>query len=240
MIKNSELEHDKKILEGAEKVWGRSGEAGKRRLKRRAEMVIEYCGIDSGKRVLEIGCGTGTLTESLVATGAELVATDIFEDFLKVVEGKIGQNKNVSFRIVDAETLDGFVDESFDAVVGLSILHHLDIDKTFAAIKRVLKPGGKLAFAEPNMMNPQIVVQKNIPPIKKMMGDSPEETAFFRWPLANKLKGLGFSEINIVPFDFLHPSVPNFLAPLVDKLGFLIEKLPLREIAGSLFIGAKK
>jgi ubiquinone/menaquinone biosynthesis C-methylase UbiE len=240
MIKQNELEHDKKILSEAEKIWGRSGEAGKRRLERRANMVVEYCQIGPGKKVLEIGCGTGTLTEVLAKTGAAVTATDIFQDFLNAVEKKIGQNPNINYKIADAETLEGFEDASFDAVVGLSILHHLDVEKTLANIYRVLKPGGLLAFAEPNMLNPQIALQKNIPPLKKLLGDSPDETAFFRWPFAKKLKEKGFSDIKVVPFDFLHPAIPNFLAPLADNFGFFLEKLPIREIAGSLFIGAKK
>jgi ubiquinone/menaquinone biosynthesis C-methylase UbiE len=240
MIKENELEHDRKILANAEKVWGRAGEAGRRRLARRAQMVVEHCSIGPGKTVLEIGCGTGTLTEVLAKTGATVVATDIFQDFLNAVEGKIGHNPNISYKIADAETLEGLPDASFDAVVGLSILHHLDVNKTLASIKRVLKPGGMLAFAEPNMLNPQIALQKNIPPLKKLLGDSPDETAFFRWPFAKKLKSAGYSEIKVVPFDFLHPSIPNFLAPLADRFGALLERLPLREIAGSLFIAAKK
>lgn len=241
MIKENELAHDKKILANAEKVWGRAGEAGRRRLGRRAKMVIDYCQLGAGKRVLEIGCGTGTLTEELVKTGATVVATDIFQEFLRAVENRIGVRESVSYQIADAETLEGFADESFDAVVGLSILHHLDVDKTLSNIRRVLKPGGFIAFAEPNMLNPQIALQKNIPLLKKIMGDSPDETAFFRWPFAKKLKDGGFSNSVVVPFDFLHPIIPDFLAAAVDGLGLFLEKIPLiKEIAGSVFIGAKK
>lgn len=241
MIKENELAHDRKILAQAEKIWGRAGEAGKRRLNRRAKLVVDYCQLGAGKKVLEIGCGTGTLTEELAKTGATVVATDIFPEFLRAVENRIGANPNISYQIADAETLEGFADASFDAVVGLSILHHLDINKTLANIYRVLKPGGRMAFAEPNMLNPQIALQKNIPFLKKLLGDSPDETAFFRWPFAHKLKAGGFSENTVIPFDFLHPAIPNFLAAPVDALGLFLEKISLvKEIAGSLFIGAKK
>jgi ubiquinone/menaquinone biosynthesis C-methylase UbiE len=241
MIKENELAHDRKILANAEKVWGRAGEAGRRRLERRAKMVIDYCQLSAGKKVLEIGCGTGTLTEELAKTGATVVATDIFPEFLKAVESRIGVNQNVSYQIADAETLEVFADGSFDAVVGLSILHHLDIDKTLSNINRVLKPGGLMAFAEPNMLNPQIALQKNIPLLKKIMGDSPDETAFFRWPFVKKLKSANFSSNSVIPFDFLHPIIPNLLAGMVDELGLILERIPfIKEIAGSVFIGAKK
>ncbi|MCA9419174.1 MAG: hypothetical protein KC917_23060, partial [Candidatus Omnitrophica bacterium] len=106
---------------------------------------------------------------------------------------------------------------------------------------RVLKPGGRFVFSEPNMLNPQIAVQKNIPWIKRMLGDSPDETAFRKGPLKSLLEQVGLEVIEITPFDFLHPWVPKPLIGLVDKTGRLIEKIPaLREIAGSLIIVARK
>ncbi|HMD68987.1 MAG TPA: class I SAM-dependent methyltransferase, partial [Chitinivibrionales bacterium] len=172
--------------------------------------------------------------------GAEITATDIFPEFLALARKRIPA-ENVLTQIADAETLSGSADSSFDAVVGLSILHHLDIDKALAGIHRVLRPGGTMAFSEPNMLNPQIAIQKNIPAIKKACGDSPDETAFFAWLIKKKLDRLNFKELSVVPFDFLHPAVPDFLAASVEKIGYILEKIPLiREIAGSLFIGAKK
>jgi 2-polyprenyl-3-methyl-5-hydroxy-6-metoxy-1,4-benzoquinol methylase len=240
MIKESELAHDKKILANPEKIWGRAGLAGKKRLERRAKMIIDFCQIGPNKKILEIGCGSGTLTEKLAATGAEITATDIFPDFLALTAKK-SAGGNVKTQIVDAETLAGLPDNYFNAVVGLSILHHLDIDKTLASVYRVLKPGGAMAFAEPNMLNPQIALQKNIPALKKALGDSPDETAFFAGPIKTKLSSLNFREISVIPFDFLHPAIPDFLAPGIEKIGTIFENTPLiKEIAGSLFIGAKK
>jgi len=51
----------------------------------------------------------------------------------------------------------------------------------------------------------------------------------------------GFANVRVAPFDFLHPSTPKALIPLVQKLGFIAEKTPLvREISGSLLITAHK
>ncbi len=106
---------------------------------------------------------------------------------------------------------------------------------------RVLKPGGRIFFTEPNMMNPQIAMQKNIPSLKRKLGDSPDETAFFRWSLKNLMLNTGFLAIAIKPFDFLHPALSPYLIPLVSTLGSMVEKTPvLKEIAGSLYITAQK
>ena len=101
--------------------------------------------------------------------------------------------------------------------------------------------GGTIYFMEPNMLNPQIAIQKNISWIKPKLGDSPDETAFFRWPLRRLLEQIGYRDIRIDPFDFLHPKTPVLLINRVDQLGRFLEKMPIvSEFAGSLYIRATK
>jgi hypothetical protein len=129
----------------------------------------------------------------------------------------------------------------FDSVVGSSVLHHLEIEEALRDIYRVLKPMGTIYFTEPNMLNPQIAIQKNIPWIKRKLGDSPDETAFFRWPLRQLLEQTGYRDIRIDPFDFLHPKTPVPLIDRVNNLGRLLERVPvISEFAGSLYIRAIK
>ncbi len=98
-----------------------------------------------------------------------------------------------------------------------------------------------MVFAEPNMLNPIIVLQKNIPWLKNRMGDSPDETAFVRWGLKRLLKSAGFSEIEIVPRDWLLPITPLKWIPFVQKVEPSLEKIPfIKEMAGSLYIKAVK
>jgi len=91
------------------------------------------------------------------------------------------------------------------------------------------------------MLNPQIAIQKNIPWIKRKLGDSPDETAFFRWPLRRLLQRTGYREVRIDPFDFLHPKTPVALIDQVKAFGRFLENLPgISEFAGSLYIRAIK
>ena len=101
-------------------------------------------------RSLEIGAGTGYFTLNLLRAGMvdEAVATDISLGMLRELEGsarKLGVA--VETAQCEADTLP-FPDDSFDLVFGHAILHHLpDLDAAFAEFRRVLRPGGRIAFA---------------------------------------------------------------------------------------------
>jgi 2-polyprenyl-3-methyl-5-hydroxy-6-metoxy-1,4-benzoquinol methylase len=234
----NEVEHGKFLLaHGAGEVWNWETPAGRLRWARRVRMLTGH--LQPGQHVLELGCGTGYFTRELCKTGATITAIDISPDLLAAAQAK-SRNDNVEFEIQNAYDMT-FSDQTFDAVVGSSVLHHLEIDAALKEIQRVLKPGGLIFFTEPNMMNPQIAVQKNVPVIKRRLGDSPDETAFFRWPLQRRLARAGFHQIRIQPFDFLHPQIPRRWIRAGERLGSLLENAPvLREIAGSLYIRAAK
>ncbi len=84
---------------------------------------------------------------------------------------------NIRYEIQNAYALS-YPDGVFDSVVGSSVLHHLEIEEALREIYRVLQAGGAIYFTEPNMLNPQIAIQKNVPWVKRRLGDSPDETAF--------------------------------------------------------------
>ncbi len=241
MEKNeNEISHGSFLAENdPEKIWGWDTPAGKIRAERRAELIIGGAGLKSGMKVLEIGCGTGFFTEMFAQSGTEILAVDISDDLLKIARKRGLASETVRF--VTARFEDCDAQGPFDAVIGSSILHHLDIEASLAKIHSLLRPGGIMCFAEPNMLNPQIMIQKNIPFIKKIMGDSPDETAFFRWSLGRLLKRKGFTDIQIVPFDWVHPYTPVFIMEYIEKTGRITEKTPfLKEFAGSLLISGRK
>ncbi len=235
---NHEIEHGKKISKNAEDIWGWASPAGQVRARRRADYFIRLAKLNKQSKVLEIGCGTGLFTQKVYeATQAQITAIDISEDLLQQARAKM---PDVEFKIDNAMALS-FTDNSFDAVFGSSILHHLNFDKSLSEILRVLKSSGIMVFAEPNMINPQIMIQKNIPFVKRWMGDSPDETAIIRWSFKKKMQSIGFKNVAIFPYDFLHPAVPKKMINFVRKTGEIIEKIPLlKEVAGSVIICGEK
>jgi ubiquinone/menaquinone biosynthesis C-methylase UbiE len=100
-------------------------------------------------RALEIGSGTGYFSLNLARAGliGELTCTDISQgmlDELAATAGRLGVA--VDTVCTDAERLP-FPDDSFDLVFGHAILHHIpDLDQAFSEFRRVLRPGGRIAF----------------------------------------------------------------------------------------------
>lgn len=234
----NEIEHGKFLLQhGAGEIWNWLTPAGKLRWQRRIKLLTTH--ITSGMNVLEIGCGLGYLTKELAHTNANIFTLDISLELLQAAKDEIS-SPQVHFLRTNAYQLP-FQQKIFDSIVGSSVLHHLDIDNALNEFYRVLKAGGTVYFTEPNMLNPQIMLQKNIPYLKKKLGDSPDETAFFKWQLQRKFQECGFTSIKIIPFDFLHPQIPEYLIPFFQPLCQIVEHLPvISEIAGSLYIRAQR
>lgn len=233
-----EIQHGRFLAEHEPgEIWNWESPAGKLRWGRRVKMLTKH--LAPGMTVLELGCGTGYFTRELARSGAEIVAIDISPELLQIAKANCPA-PNVRYEIQNAYELS-YQDNVFDSVVGSSVLHHLEVEAALREIFRVLKPGGAIYFTEPNMLNPQIAVQKNVPWVKRKLGDSPDETAFFRWPLWRLLEETGYQGIRIEPFDFLHPKTPVAFVSRLDSLGRFLESVPLiSEFAGSLYIRALK
>ena len=233
-----EVQHGRFLAQrGAGEIRNWESPAGKLRWARRVKMLSSH--LKPGMTVLELGCGTGCFTRELARSGADIVAIDVSPELLAIAKLNCSV-PNVRFQIQNAYSLS-YSEAVFDSVVGSSVLHHLEIEEALRGVYRVLKPEGTICFTEPNMLNPQIAIQKNIPWIKQKLGDSPDETAFFRWPLRRFLERAGYRDIRVDPFDFLHPKTPVALIDRMDAFGRFLENVPvISEVAGSLYIRAMK
>jgi ubiquinone/menaquinone biosynthesis C-methylase UbiE len=91
--------------------------------------------------VLELGAGTGKLTEGLLGLGHDVHATDPDEQMLEVLRGRL---PDVRTSIATAEDIPA-ADAAYDVVVTAQAFHWFDHDRALPEIARVLKPGGRLA-----------------------------------------------------------------------------------------------
>jgi ubiquinone/menaquinone biosynthesis C-methylase UbiE len=158
-------------------------------------------------RALEIGAGTGYFSLNLARAGlvGELVCTDISQGMLDELSASAGRlGIDVQTACTDAERLP-FPDDSFDLVFGHAILHHIpDLDTAFSEFRRVLRPGGRVAFCgEPSHHGDRLAAL-------------PKRAALAMAPYWRRLLGVGR---RVDPFDEVE-AVEHGLEHVVDVHAF--------------------
>jgi 2-polyprenyl-6-hydroxyphenyl methylase/3-demethylubiquinone-9 3-methyltransferase len=106
----------------------------------------------NGKRVVDVGCGGGILSESMAQRGAEVTGIDLGEKALKVAQlHKLESGAKVDYRLVSVEALAAEQPASFDVVTCMEMLEHVpDPEAIVAACARLVKPGGRVFFSTLN------------------------------------------------------------------------------------------
>lgn len=111
--------------------------------------VVSHYPITPGCRVLELGCGTGSMwqdQDALIQKCAELVLSDFSAGMLETARANV-TGPNVRHAVIDIQDIP-FPDESFDLVIANMMLYHVpDLPKALREVRRVLKPGGTFLCA---------------------------------------------------------------------------------------------
>jgi SAM-dependent methyltransferase len=110
-----------------------------------AGFVAATASVGAGDPVLEVGCGTGQLTEALLPFGFTLTAIDLGPGMIAVARERIGAD-GVFFRAVPFEELDA-APGTFGLVIAGAAFHWIDPEVRFRQAARLLRPGGWLAVA---------------------------------------------------------------------------------------------
>jgi ubiquinone/menaquinone biosynthesis C-methylase UbiE len=131
--------------------------------------------VSKGSRALEYGCGPGSSAFELAGRGAIVDGIDISPvaiDLARATATSRGVGARTSFSVMDAEHLE-FPSESFDLVCGTSIIHHLDVERAYGEVVRVLKPGGVGIFLEALGHNPAINLYRRLTPALRTEDEHP-------------------------------------------------------------------
>ncbi len=113
--------------------------------KQITDFVIGTAGLRPGSDVLEVGCGTGQLTESLAGHGFKLTATDIGPAMIAAARRRLA-GAAVAFQVSSFEELAA-AEASFDQIISAAAYHWVDPEVRFSKPARLLRPGGWLALA---------------------------------------------------------------------------------------------
>lgn len=121
---------------------------------RRAQAAVAREAVPTpGARVLEIGCGTGALTEQLIARGARVVAIDQNPQMLDQARLRLAEVPS-EFAVLEERTaaeIDGFEEEAFDGVASSYVFSELSSSErayVLRQVSRLLRPAGVLAIAD--------------------------------------------------------------------------------------------
>lgn len=228
---------------GYNQVWERN-ETFKIRIERRAELIInEMDKKDETINVLEIGSGTGEISYFIAnKTKANVLGIDLCQPF---VDGANNEFKlsNLNFMNLDFNHPEKLMGMKFDYIIGNGILHHLyyQLDSALVNIHALLKDGGKFIFMEPNIYNPYCYLIFKFDTFRKLAKLEPDEMAFSRNFIKQKLQKARYQQVKVSYKDFLLPNTPSFLVKPIIWVGDIIEKIfPLNRVTQSIFICAKK
>ena len=115
------------------------------------EYAFHLLGDVRGRTVLDLGCGDGENLVPMIARGAMVIGLEISPSLIAMAEKRLelhGLTGRVRFITSSAHEI-ALPDESVDIVLGVAILHHLDLARAAREVRRVLKPGGRAVFQEP-------------------------------------------------------------------------------------------
>ncbi len=140
----------KKQQELYDQTWQKGLQIGKEErgnLQTNLEFLAETNLLKPGNRILEIGCGIGSVVAELTTQGYDITGTDISREAIAYGLKKYG---DIKLQVQAAEMLE-FEDETFDIVLSFDLFEHIaQVDRHVSEVFRVLHAGGYYLFQTPN------------------------------------------------------------------------------------------
>lgn len=133
-----------------DQVWRKGLQKGKEQrgnLKTNLEFLTETKILKKSDKILEIGCGIGSIVYQLSGEGYDITGTDISQESIAYGLKKYG---GIKLQVQPAEKLE-FETNSFDVVLSFDLFEHIaEVDRHISEVSRVLKDGGFYLFQTPN------------------------------------------------------------------------------------------
>lgn len=141
-------------------------------LARHVEEALRFAHVSPSDRILEVGCGMGRYTLLLAERGCPVEGLDPSPVLLNRLQEYNHGRFQIPLHCSAIEDATANHTGAFDVILGFFVLHHLhELQKPFAAMATLLKPGGRVVFLEPNPLNILYYLQMLITPGMTWKGD---------------------------------------------------------------------
>ncbi len=186
-----------------------------------------------GRWVLEYGCADGQTSlsaENFIESMAQFHGIDLSDQAIRAARrsAEMRRLENCTFHEMDAEAMT-FPDAQFDVVFGSGILHHLDLQRSFSEIARVLKPGGRAIFSEPLGHNLAFRIFRNLTPRLRTIDEHPllvkDLNIARRHFCSIDSRNFGLTTLLAVPFQ--RPFAQSRLMRACERLDDVLLRLPM-------------
>jgi len=185
-----------------------------------------------GKKILDYGCGDGIFSVSAAKNGIEVVGIDISEAAIKNSKDlakKEGVVNKTSFFVMDVEKTS-FPNNYFDGIICSAVLHHLDIEKAFREMIRILKLDGSVICNEPLSHNPVFQLYRKLTPHLRTEWEIHHILSKKEINLAKKyfgkIENKFFYLLTLLAVPFRNLPFFNFILTILEKIDSAILKLP--------------
>jgi SAM-dependent methyltransferase len=136
-----------------------------RHLQRQIEAAISFGDLQPGELILDVGCGMGRHAFLLAERGFRVEGLELSPFLIERLRHYDGGRYQITVHCGDIHRCPKELYGRYDALVGFFVLHHLaDLERAFMEMAKLLRPGGRVIFIEPNPYNPLYYLQILITP----------------------------------------------------------------------------
>ncbi|MBW4576901.1 MAG: methyltransferase domain-containing protein [Aphanothece sp. CMT-3BRIN-NPC111] len=165
------------------------------------EELLQLLSVQPGERILDLGCGTGQLTQKIALAGAEVMGID---QAPTMIEKAKANYPDIQFAVADAKSFQ--VDEPFDAIFSNAVLHWItEPDAVISCMREALKPKGRFVAEFGGQGNIKAIASALYSVLEASGYASPEKMSPWYFPsigeYATRLEQQGFDVTYAVLFD---------------------------------------
>jgi len=191
------------------------------------EYSFHLLGDATGRRVLDLGCGSGEELIPLIRRGANVIGIDVSPDLIAIAERRLCEGRlEAELRVASAYATE-LPDSSVDVIFCMSLIHHLELSRSKDEMLRILRPGGFIVLKEPIRFSRAYDRLRSFLPNHEDISDDEyplTKDEFLGFQERFKSDGLRFFRLPLVPL--VQRTIPAAQIPAFRLSNSLLTKFP--------------